>query len=281
MTYKIRRMSKNDAKTVWGWAKVEGWNPGSEDWMIFPAIDPDGCFVGIIDNNIISSITAIKFNNKFGFIGMYIVKHGYRGKGYGFSIWKHAMDYLLNDACVESVGLDGVLTEEKTYQKSGFKSAYKTTRYKYTVNKSYATKCEGIKDSQFHEIFEYDTKVTKIDRRYLLTGLIKCNGTAASAAYDNGHLSGFIVARPAIEGFKIGPCFADSAYIARLLLESIFSKLKNQIVFIDVPETNNFAEDLVKSYGMEAVFSCIRMYIGEKYNQDVRYVFGNTSFEAG
>jgi hypothetical protein len=86
---------------------------------------------------------------------------------------------------------------------------------------------------------------------------------------------------PAYEGYRVGPCFADSTDIARRLLETIFARLEGKILFIDVPEPNAPAISLVEGYGMEPSFACIRMYTTEKYNQDVKYIFGNTTFEVG
>jgi predicted GNAT family acetyltransferase len=42
--------------------------------------------MGFIDNEPISSISAVAYNKDFGFIGSYIVKPEYRGKGYGIQI---------------------------------------------------------------------------------------------------------------------------------------------------------------------------------------------------
>ena len=278
MEYKIREMKEDDAKKAWNWAKKEGWNPGLNDWKVFPAIDPDGCFAGIIDDEMISSITAIQYGRKYGFIGMYIVKPEYRGQGYGYKIWKHAMKYL-NDIGVKCIGLDGVLSEENTYKKSGFKSAYKTTRYKYVVNKEYYARSENIKESQLTEIAEYDLKVFKAPRRSFLKDLLLKN--ISCAAYKKEKIVGFAGARQSIEGYRIGPCFADSADIARQLLETIFAKLNGKTIFIDIPEANIPARALSESYRMEPDFACIRMYTTSAYNQDVRDVFGNSTFEVG
>ena len=274
-------MTQDTAEEVWLWAKEEGWNPGKSDWQIFPLVHPDGCFVGVLNRKIISSITAIQYDGKYGFIGMYIVEPEYRGQGYGIYIWEHAMDYLIKDVGVECIGLDGVLEEEKTYQKSGFISAYKTIRYKYDIQKLYSSTCEEIKKNQFDQIAEYDLNITKIHRNQLISGLLWDSNTISCVAFTNNLLSGFAIARPSYEWFKIGPCFADSAKIAKQLLKTIFKRLKDQIASIDVPENNSSAISLVKSYGMKAGFACIRMYTGEKYHQDIQYVFGNTSFEIG
>jgi hypothetical protein len=70
-------MTEDDAREVWEWARKEGWNPGLYDWKIFPAIDPSGCFVGVLDGEVISSATATQYERKYGFGGMYIVKLEY------------------------------------------------------------------------------------------------------------------------------------------------------------------------------------------------------------
>ena len=86
---------------------------------------PTGYFAGILDGEMVSSISAVSYGKDFGFIGFYIVKPGYRGQGYGLAVWKAAMRYLGN----RTIGLDGVLAEEKTYEKSGFKTIYHNIRF--------------------------------------------------------------------------------------------------------------------------------------------------------
>jgi GNAT superfamily N-acetyltransferase len=281
VAYQIRKISEDGMREVWEWAMKEGWNPGLYDSKIFPAIDPHGCFVGVLNGMVISSTTAIQYEGKYGFGGMYIVKPEYRGQGYGLASAQHAMKYLAGVG-VECIGCDAVPDKVPIYQRLGLYPAYRITRYKYTIHKEYQGVCRGIEKSQLDAIVEYDLKVSKVTRQPLLKDLLWNCRSVSCAEYKDERLVGFAIARPAYEGYRVGPCFADSADIARRLLETIFARLKGQTIFIDVPEVNAPAISLVETYGIELGFACIRMYnTTSRYNQDVQYVFGNTTFEVG
>jgi GNAT superfamily N-acetyltransferase len=282
MAYEIGEMTKDDARQAWEWAREEGWNPGIYDREIMPAIHPEGCFAGILGGEMISSITAVQYEKKYGFLGLYIVVPEYRGRGYGIKIWNHAIDHLINEAGVKCIGLDGVLSEEANYQKSGFHTAYRATRYKYTVDRSYPKIHNAIKETQLEAIVQYDQRISKVRRKSFLKDLVWNSEAVSYAACKDGEIIGYGIARPYIEGYRIGPLFADSLQIARELLESIFCDLRGHTVFIDVLGVNGDAMAMVKHYNMESSgFACIRMYTTGRYNQDVRYVFGNTTFEVG
>ena len=84
MNYVIKLMKEEDLKMVRDWTASEGWNPGIEDYKSFQKIDPNGFFLGYLDGEPITSIGAVDYDGKYGFVGWYITKPEYRGKGYGF-----------------------------------------------------------------------------------------------------------------------------------------------------------------------------------------------------
>jgi ribosomal protein S18 acetylase RimI-like enzyme len=65
------------------WAAEEGWNPGINDADCFYSADKHGFLVGLLDNEPIATISVVKYGEHFGFLGLYIVKPKYRGRGYG------------------------------------------------------------------------------------------------------------------------------------------------------------------------------------------------------
>ena len=125
MDYDVRTATRTELEIAVGWAEKEGWNPGLYDGDAFYASDPTGFFIGFLGDEPVSSISAVKYDDLFGFIGFYIVKPEHRGKGYGYHIWKEAMKYLNGFV----IGLDGVLTQQATYKLSGFTLAYRNIRY--------------------------------------------------------------------------------------------------------------------------------------------------------
>src|SRR3989344_7652602 len=157
MKYQIRKMNRKDLGIAVEWAAKEGWNPGLYDADAFYETDPNGFFMGFLDDEPISSISAVSYGNGFGFLGFYIVKPAYRDKGYGILVWDAALMYLKN----HTIGLDGVVAQQENYKKSNFKLAYRNIRYE-GFGSGVKTKSDTIvplSTVQFQEILAYDKKL--------------------------------------------------------------------------------------------------------------------------
>ena len=74
-------MSRTDVEFAIRLAADEGWNPGLHDAAAFFDADPEGFLVGILDGRPIGCISAVRYPDRFGFIGLYIVVPEHRGKG--------------------------------------------------------------------------------------------------------------------------------------------------------------------------------------------------------
>jgi hypothetical protein len=99
---------------------------------------------------------------------------------------------------------------------------------------------------------------------------------------ENGTLSGYGVIRKCRQGYKIGPLFANSKEIAsNLLLTLIDSVEANELFYLDIPEINKQALELVSEFQMNKVFETARMYSKSFPEIDLKKVFGITSFELG
>ncbi|MFN7104637.1 MAG: GNAT family N-acetyltransferase, partial [Pseudorhizobium sp.] len=121
----IRTLSFQEVQTLIDWARDEGWNPGLDDAAPFRAADPDGfigCFIGGV---MAAGISAVRYGDDFGFIGLYICHPAYRGKGYGRLVWEAAMAHLRG----RTIGLDGVPEQQGNYAGMGFSPTYRTVRW--------------------------------------------------------------------------------------------------------------------------------------------------------
>jgi len=87
----IRPATRQEINLALDWAAAEGWNPGICDAVPFHAADPEGFLVGLVDDEPVAVISAVKYGTTFGFIGFYIVRPDVRGLGYGWAIWQAAM----------------------------------------------------------------------------------------------------------------------------------------------------------------------------------------------
>lgn len=279
--YTIRTMTRQEVDIAVDWAAAEGWNPGLHDADCFYAADPNGFLIGLIDDAPVATISAVKYGDCFGFIGFYIVKPEHRGKGYGFQIWNAALASLKD----RTIGLDGVVSQQGNYQKSGFTLAYRNIRYSGIGGGLYPTGSGIVPLSTipFDEIRAYDKPFFPDHRsEFLKCWLHQPQSNALGITGKNGKLAGYGVVRTCRSGYKIGPLFSDSPLSA----EHLFLALKAQTpegapVFLDVPEVNPAAITLVKRHNMTAAFETARMYTGKSPELPLNRLYGMTTFELG
>lgn len=286
----IRTMSRDDLGMAIDWAAQEGWNPGLEDAAAFWAADPGGFLIGELDRQAVAVISAVRYGDHFGFIGFYIVKPGYRGRGYGWAIWQAAMQQLQG----RTVGLDGVMAQQANYQGSGFVLAQRNIRYAgvgvsvsvgadpATGQAAAAAQLVSLGEIPFAAVLDYDRCCFPAARDSFLREWITQPGTRTLGAIVGERLLGYGVIRPCRNGFKIGPLFADSPDIA----EAIFTGLRQAVpagepFYLDVMASAPQAIDLVTRHGMQMVFETARMYLGPAPDIASARIYGITSFELG
>ncbi len=279
MSYIIRRAKRNELETAIEWAAKAGWNPGLYDADAFYALDPNGYFMGFVDNKPVASLSAVSYPGGFGFLGFYIVKPEYRGKGYGWKLWKRALKHLPG----HNIGLDGVVAQQENYKKSGFTRAYANIRYEGIGGKTLKKSKNIVLLSKvpFDELLKYDRALFPADRASFLKLWIIQPKSLALGYVQNGKLRGYGMVRPCRVGCKVGPLFADTERIADELLQQFRSFVGKAKIYLDVPEVNKEAIKLAEKYQMKPMFETARMYTEKKPNINLQKVFGVTTFEVG
>jgi len=278
--YAIRSMNREEVDYAINWAASEGWNPGLHDALCFYQADPEGFLIGLLGDEPIACISVVKYGTTFGFLGFYIVKPEYRGKGYGLSIWNAGMTRLQS----RTVGLDGVIAQQENYKKSEFRLAYRNIRYEGSGRGDYFSDSDIVELNSipFESVAEYDKPFFPDDRKIFLKCWINQKEGTALGIMNAGKLSGYGVIRRCRKGYKIGPLFSDTPIYA----EKLFSALQATIpagepVFLDIPEVNQGALDLVNRHNMHVVFETARMYTGKPPDLPVQKIYGITTFELG
>jgi ribosomal protein S18 acetylase RimI-like enzyme len=270
-------MTREELDLAVKWAASEGWNPGIHDAECFFDVDPAGFFVSELDGKVIATVSAPAYDDSFGFAGFYMVSPEQRGKGYGFELAQKALSYLGD----QNVGIDGVVAQQENYKKIGFKIAHRNIRYQTTGKGEIPQGLVPVSDVPFEDILRLDRLCFPAPRSGFLRQWITRPGTVALAKMEEGKLSGFGVLRPCLDGFKIGPLFAQNAPTADLLFRGLAAHAKGEKLFLDVPETNPQAVELAEKYKMEKVFETARMYNRMEPDLKMEYIFGITSFELG
>src|SRR5499426_4685816 len=122
---RIRVMRPQEIALAADWAAAEGWNPGLADAACFATVDPEGFLIGELDGAPAATISCVNYDERFAFLGFYIVRGDLRGRGYGLRMWNAAIAH----AGPRAIGLDGVVAQQENYKRSGFRLAYANVRY--------------------------------------------------------------------------------------------------------------------------------------------------------
>jgi hypothetical protein len=293
----ITRASLADWSIIQGWCADEGWNPGDHDGPCFLAQDPEGFFVGRIGGEPVSAVSVVNYGDAFSFLGLYLVKPEFRGRGHGLATWKAA----LPRAGVRTVGLDGVVAQQDKYRKSGFSDAHRTVRFvgELTPDGS-GSAAVALAEAGFDEVADYDALCFPAPRPVFLREWFAAPGHIGRALIVDGRLVGYGVLRAANDGHRVGPLFADSRVYAEVILDALVAGVGGVggtgvggagaarpgaagggRVVIDVPETNREALAMVGALGLEPAFEVARMYTGPVRDIDHGKVFGMTTLELG
>lgn len=281
MHYQIKLASFKEIQLMAEWAAIEKWNPGLKDANVFQLIDLHGFFVGYLGDEAISCISTVKYTPEFSFLGFYIVKPEYRGQGFGYQIWQHAMKY----AGQSNVGLDGVVAQQANYKKSGFQLAHKNIRYLLPGNLSNYKLHPHIIPANvlpINDIALYDRACFPCERNAFLAAWLLMEN-AISLVYFDQKIKGYGVIRACQQGYKVGPLFADNLDVAQALFVALVSAInkKQADIYLDIPENNLQAAVLVREFAMEPVFETARMYTKHSPKLAQEKIFGISCFEVG
>lgn len=277
-----RTASGEEIRLMLDWAAAEGWNPGLDDSAPFYSADPQGFLVGFLDDEPISCISGVAYSGDYSFLGFYICRPEFRGRGYGLAIWNECIARLGN----RTIGLDGVFDQQANYAKSGFALAHRNIRYGGVANASDRSNpfCIALDKSSDgalgSSVIAYDRDFFPAPREDFLRPWIATPRRTVAYIKDDA-ICGYATARACRDGAKIGPLFADSETIADALFLSVSAPFAGQKVFLDLPETNTAARQLAERHGLQPVFETARMYRGQAPALPLDRIFGITTFELG
>lgn len=277
--YAIRRMQADELQIAIDWASQEGWNPGLHDAQTFFQADPNGFFIGEIDNQPVSVGSAVAYDDQFAFCGLYIVHPDFRGQGYGIALTRARLDYVGK----RNAGIDGVVENIPIYERIGYRLAYHNRRYQGRAITDPADDPAIVPLSQipFEAAENYDRHCFPAPRRHFLKAWINQADAKALGFIDHGELQGYAVRRKCVAGHKIGPLFADNFAVAERLFQALQQDIDGETVLLDIMEINPAAQRLVDRYRMQEVFTTGRMYLKGRPALADHKIFGITTFELG
>ena len=279
----LRSLRRDELDTALDWAAAEGWNPGLHDAELFWQTDPDGFVAAEVDGELVGTGSIVSYGGLYGFMGLFIVKPAWRGRGIGTSLWFHRRDRLRsrldNDA---AIGMDGVFNMQDWYAQGGFVFSHRNLRME-GVGRAVGMPDDVIPIDQIpvEQVAAYDATCFGCPRPMFLNNWIRQPDSHCLALIRDETMLGYGVIRRCQQGYKIGPLFADNADVADELFSALAGFAPTEPIWLDIPENHADAVALAKRHEMREVFGCARMYHGSPPPAQWKRIYGITTFELG
>ncbi len=284
----IRNMTRTEVGELVAWASNEGWNPGLHDADMFWATDPEAFIAAELDGTLVGGGAITAYGDEFGFMGFFIVRPEYRGRGLGDALWHARRARLLSRLRPgASIGMDGVFDMQHYYAKGGFVFSHRDLRFRAEIADRPAGPPDKdgtivpLTDVPFDQLLAYDRTCFPALRPTFLKAWIAQPDALALGYRREGKLCGYGVVRRCGDGCKVGPLFADDDQVAEALYTGLAGFATGGPLFLDVPENNPAAMAMARRHGMVEVFGCARMYLGPIPAVAHERIFGVTTFELG
>ena len=289
----IKPLCDSDIDFVTEISRKEGFAPGIGDLRIYQNTDKQGLWVGWLDDNPIGCIAGVRYNEKYGFLGLFLVIEKFRGQGYGIQLWKKALNHLSQLPCV---GLEAAPERIVDYSKWGFTISSKTTRWQWLGDgklNDISFSNDDLYNFSFVEgssipskaVEQFDEMRENTPRPHFLSSWLNHPAGKVIAVIDNqGRCHGFGRIRPCLlqsgVGWRIGPLMADSPELLKILLKKLIDSHPGLII-IDSPGLNKSASELFKELGFKSESETFRMYRGYQPPVSMKDVYGLACLELG
>lgn len=258
MTTRFRRADPAEIETILDWAADEGWNPGLEDGPAFLAADPEGFFVAERDGGPVAAISVVNHAPGMAFLGLYLCRPEYRGRGIGLGLWRHALEH----AGPRTVGLDGVAAQEANYARSGFVRAGASVRFEGRLAPGGPGAVRPAVAGDWAGLQALDRAANGFDRARFLAAWVAPSDTRRALVVDDGGVRGFAVVRQCRRGVKIGPVVAPDTAGALALIRAAAGVFGGDAVAVDLPSSNEGLARELTDLGFAETFRTARMYRG-------------------
>ena len=289
----IKPLCNADISFVTEISRHEGFAPGVGDLAIYQNTDKQGLWVGWLNDAPIGCIAGVRYNENYGFLGLFLVIEKYRGRGFGLQLWKKAFSHLSDLPCV---GLEAAPERISDYSKWGFTVSSKTTRWQWlgdgklleeTLSPDYSFDFSFVEGASIpsNAVEKFDEERENTPRPHFLSNWLNHPAGKVIAVIDNeGRCHGFGRIRPCLlqsgDGWRIGPLMADNPKLLKILLKKLIDSHPGLII-IDAPGLNKFASKLFSDLGFKSESETFRMYRGSQPPVSMNDVYGLACLELG
>jgi len=254
-------MRKDDIERGLSLCRSAGWNQLARDWEIFLQQGPDGCRVAEINEKVLGTVTTMRYQHFFSWIGMVLVDPAYQRQGIGMQLLREALQILQME---ETVKLDATPAGREVYLKLNFVDEYLLSRMEAVItgDKLKDSAARSINENEIPALIKFDREIFGADRRSLLTWMWKGALEYAYVVMEKNDILGYCAGRNGDKYTQIGPVIAKNVGVARQLVSAALSNCHGRQVILDVPHQQPQWLVWLASVGFTEQRNFMRMYRG-------------------
>ncbi len=239
--------------------RIAGWNQVKGDWLTFLQANPNGCFVAADGVRVYGTVTSIRYDDRFAWVGMVLVHPENRRQGIGSTLLNKAIESLRDLSCIK---LDATPAGREVYLQEGFRDEYTLSRMicERPVPIEKERSIHSMSKSDFDNVLEIDKKVFGADRSGVLRHFYH---SRPDLAFISSDLQGYCFGRQGYLYNHIGPIVANNPDTAKFLFASAIQHCKEKPVITDVSHFSAEWNTWLNTLGFVEQRRFIRMYKGE------------------
>jgi len=237
------------------------WNQVESDWQIFLQQSPEAGMVATFQDQIVGTVTTIRYQEAFSWIGMVLVDPDFRRQGIGQELLQKALQLLQSE---ETVKLDATPQGREVYLKLNFVDEYPLSRLNRIAAQDlfYPTTARAIQKEDLPFLSEFDSKIFGANRSSLLQWMWEKAPELAFLFEEESEIKGYVMGRYGHDFIHIGPVIAQNFSIAKELLIAALSKCSGRPVILDVLHFEPEWIVWLKEIGFTEQRNFIRMFRG-------------------
>jgi GNAT superfamily N-acetyltransferase len=237
------------------------WNQMEPDWQLFLHHSPGACMVATFENQIVGTVTTIRYQDLFSWIGMVLVDPDFRRQGIGQKLLQEALQLLQAE---ETVKLDATPEGREVYLKLNFVDEYPLTRMNRVLTEEifHSTRARAILKEDLPRLIEFDSKIFGADRSSLLQWIWEKASEFGFLIEEANEIKGYSMWRYGHDFIHIGPIIAQNIGIAQDLLIAALNKCAGSPVILDVLHFEPEWIAWLKEIGFTEQRNFIRMFRG-------------------
>ncbi|NKB47626.1 MAG: GNAT family N-acetyltransferase [Legionellales bacterium] len=237
--YRIRQIEASDLSIIKAWMIEEGWDPGQYDVDVYYQHFPNDFFVTVnSQQKLLGCILAPRYEQNFGFIGLFIVHRDFRGQHIGRQLWNYVIEYHLYGREVKLYAVQAQVNRYRewgNFQVTGTMQRYRNEHlvvsYKSPTQNNTGQEFESAHDKwelgMKNFLSRWITEFKRMDSQFVTALLTHEQMSSVRMNNEEGQMVGFAVLRPCYAKDYRLSLFANTVQTAAKLTEQVVRQVKD------------------------------------------------------